>query len=453
MEKKKLLTLLMCGIVIVSGLTACSSNGKPQGEGKEQVIGEGSEEDIQDKDIRMLHSKSGESCGSKDGYYSIHSNEDGMMNIMYVDYNTKKQIYLCDKSECKHDNEKCTSFIDFKYGAMEKTILCDDKYLYFIASEYNNENGVSTSINYGDSGQEKEDKPTTIYRMNLDGSNKKILATLSTGEVLGDSFFTDGNYIYAVAMKTVTTALEENSSYTYSDNSRLIGISNDSGEIREVSKWDSDCRVLGTFDNKVIALKLKFNKEVTIEDKVDEEKYTELLKNAEEAIVSFDIKTGNFEELSSSKSKEGYYYNMYGKDIFYSSYQGDKIMAFDLNSNKEYVFLESKYSNIQQIYDGYIISSHWSDDNEDSYIINIDDKSVNKFKLIKNNGYPVNIISESKDLFFVESNCDVESEYVEWADVTQEIHTNKQYSLISKEDFFKGNKNFQGVKLIVQELN
>lgn len=450
MEKKKILTLLMCGIAIVSGLTACSSNGKTQGEGKEQVIGEGFEENIQDKDIRMLHSRFGESCGSKDGYYSIHSNEDGMMNIMYVDYKAKKQIYLCDKSECKHDNEKCTSFIDFKYGAMEKTILCDDKYLYLIVSEYNNENGVSTYISYP--GQEKEDEPTTIYRMNLDGSNKKILATLSTGEVLGDSFFTDGNYIYGVAMKSVTTALEENSNYTYSDSSRLIGISNDSGEIKEVSKWDSDCRVLGVFDNKVITLKLKFNKELTSEDKVDEEKYMELLKNGEETIVSFDMKTGEFKELISNKSKEGYYYNMYGKDIFYYSYQGDKIMVFDLNSNKEYVFLESKYSNIQQIYDGYIISSDWSDDNN-AYIINIEDKSVNELKLKKNNGFPVNIIAESKDFYFVESNCDIESEYIEWADVTQDIETNRQYSLISKEDFFKGNKNFQDVKLIVEELN
>ena len=173
MGKKKILTLLMCGIAIVSGLTACSSNGKTQGEDKEQVM---------EKDLRRIykikilekyvnHSRFGESCGSKDGYYSIHSNEDGMMNIMYVDYKAKKRIYLCDKSECKHDNEKCTSFIDFKYGAMEKTILCDDKYLYLITSEYNNENGVSTYISYP--GQEKEDEPTTIYRMDLDGSNEK----------------------------------------------------------------------------------------------------------------------------------------------------------------------------------------------------------------------------------------------------------------------------------------
>ena len=170
-------------------------------------------------------------------------------------------------------------------------------------------------------------------------------------------------------------------------------------------------------------------------------------------IVAFDIKTREFEHLISNKSSNDYYYNMYGKDIFYYSYNGNKIMSFDLNTKEEYVFLESKYSNIQQIYDGYIISSDWSDDNNGAYLINIDNKSINDFKLIKNNGFPVNIIAESKDLFFVESNCDIESEYVEWAGITQEIETNRQYSLISKEDFFNGNKNYENVKLLVEELN
>ena len=455
MKIKKIFNLLISAIVISNVLTACSNTDiSNKEESNEQAIMEEVQENIQGKDIKMLHNNNfGLACGSKEGYYSIYSNEDGMTNIMYVDYKTKKQIYLCDKSECNHDNEKCTSFIDFKYAAMEKMLLCDDKYLYLITSEYNNTNGISTSISYGEFGGTNEDQPTTIYRMNLDGSNKKLLATLNTGESLSNSFFTDGNYIYGIAMKNSTVILDDNSSYADSDSCRLIGISNDNGEVKEISKWDSNWSILGTFNNKVIVKQLKFNKELTIEDKIDEEKYKELLSNADDVIVAFDIKTREFEHLISNKSSNDYYYNMYGKDIFYYSYNGNKIMSFDLNTKEEYVFLESKYSNIQQIYDGYIISSDWSDDNTGAYLINIDNKSINDFKLIKNNGFPVNIIAESKDLFFVESNCDIESEYVEWAGITQEIETNRQYSLISKEDFFNGNKNYENVKLLVEELN
>lgn len=455
MKTKKIFNLLISVIVISNILTACSNTNIPNNEvSNEKAIMEEVQEDIQDKDIRMLHNNSlGLACESKDGYYSIYNDEDGMTNIMYVDYKTRKQIYLCDKSECKHDNEKCTSFIDFKYSAMEKMLLCDDKYLYLITSEYSNTNGISTSISYGDSGEINEDKPTTIYRMNLDGSNKKLLATLNTGELLINSFFTDGNYIYGIALKNITVSLDDNSSYNYNDSCRLIGISNDNGEVKEISNWNSDWSILGIYNNKVIVKQLRFNKELTVEDRTDEEKYKEVLSNADNVIVAFDIKTKEFDDLISNKASNSYYYNMYGKDIFYYSYNGDKIMSFDLNTREETIFLESEYSNIQQIYDGYIISSGWSDENNDSYLINIKDKSITDFKLIKNNGFPVNIIAESKDFFFVESNCDIESEYVEWAGVTQEFETNRQYSLISKEDFFNGNKNFESVRLIVEEFN
>lgn len=455
MKRKKIFNLLINVIVISNVLTACYNTDIPNKEGSnEQAIMEEVQGNMQEKDIKMLYNNSfGLACGSKDGYYSIYNNEDGITNIMYVDYKTRKQIYLCDKLECNHDNDKCTSYIDFKYAAMEKILLCDDKYLYLITSEHNNTNGISTSISYGDLGAINEDQPTTIYRMNLDGSNKKKLVTLNTGELLANNFFTDGNYIYGIAMKNSTVILDDDNSYTDNDSCRLIGISNDSGEVKEISTWNSDWSILGVFNNKVIVKQLKFNKELTVEDKTDEEKYKELLSNAEDIILAFDIKTREFEELISNKSNNDYYYNMYGKDIFYYSYNGDKIMSFDLNTKEENVFLESKYSNIQQIYDGYIISSDWSDDNNASYLINIDNKSINEFNLIKNNGFPVNIIAESKDLFFVESNCDIESEYVEWAGVTQEVETNRQYSLISKEDFFNSNKNFEDIKLLVEELN
>ena len=72
-----------------------------------------------------------------------------------------------------------------------------------------------------------------------------------------------------------------------SDSCRLIGISNDNGEVKEISKWDSDWSILGVFNNKVIVKQLKFNKELTIEDKIDEEKYKELLSNADDDYSSF----------------------------------------------------------------------------------------------------------------------------------------------------------------------
>ena len=445
MKKRKIIILVSSVIALAITLSGCSIKKDEDKILSENVISE---------NLKMIsHKLAQNGANTKDGYYTISTDENGMMNIMYVDYKTKKQIYLCDKSQCEHDNDKCTSFIDMKYSARENTLLSDGKYLYLVSSEFNNEGGISTSINYGTGEVQQEDEPSSIYRMNLDGSNKKKLASLDSGELLDDKFFTDGNYLYGIAMKKTNIKIDGDTTYTKGDDYQLIGISIEDGERKNITDWDNDWTILGAYEDKLIVDKLKFDHELTDEERMDNEKYIAAYRKAKEIIGIYDFNTKDFEELASHDASNDYLYEIYEKNLFYYKNNGDKIMSLDLESKKEEVFLETEYCNIQQIYNGYIITSDWKESKKGFYIISIKDKKIEKFKLIKNNGYPINIIGESDNFFFVESNCQIEEEYVEWAGVSQTIETNRQYSMISKDDFVNNKKVFEKVEMIVEELN
>ncbi len=445
MKKRKIIILVSSVIALAITLSGCSIKKDEDKTLSENVVSE---------NLKMIsHKLAQNGANTKDGYYTISTDENGMMNIMYVDYKTKKQIYLCDKSQCEHDNDKCTSFIDMKYSARENTLLSDGKYLYLVSSELNNEGGISTSINYGTGEVQQEDEPSSIYRMNLDGSNKKKLASLDSGELLDDKFFTDGNYLYGIAMKNTNIKIDGDTTYTKGDDYQLIGISIEDGERKNITDWDNDWTILGVYEDKLIVNKLKFDHELTDEERMDNEKYIAAYRQAKEIIGTYDFNTKDFEELASNDASNDYLYEIYEKNLFYYKNNGDKIMSLDLESKKEDVFLETEYCNIQQIYNGYIITSDWKESKKVFYIISIKDKKIEKFKLIKNNGYPINIIGESDNFFFVESNCQIEEEYVEWAGVSQTIETNRQYSMISKDDFVNNKKVFEKVEMIVEELN
>lgn len=448
MQKKRSLIISFLLILALNTLVGCDKSNK---EEEKQIA-----PNTETKKIQMMSNEGrNSSARTKDGYYSIWNNENGTTNIMYVDYKTKKQVYLCDKAECKHDNEKCTSYVDSKFFGVRVMLLTDNKYLYFITSEEDRGNSTSTTIDYSNNEflLEPLEQPTTIYKMNLDGSNKSLLVSLGSGELLGDQFFTDGDYIYGISMKNASVKIDENTTETEGTDYKLIGISINSGEIKEISKWDSNKNILGIYDNKLVIKDFKFEKEITKEEKMDEEKHIEALKKAKNIILTYDISKDKFEDLNIEGTSSDKTYIMHGNQVFYYKYNGDKIMTIDLDSKKESVFLEGKCSNIMQIYDGYMITSNGDEENKDFLIVNIKDRKEEKFSLLRNNGWPVNIIAEFEDSFFVESNCDVKNEYVEWAGVNQIVETNRQYSLIKKADYFKGNKNFEIVELIQEELN
>lgn len=58
-----------------------------------------------------------------DGYYEVMDRVSvGGRNIMYTDFATGKQIYLCNRPECYHNDESCPSYFSGNYTSVRPFI-------------------------------------------------------------------------------------------------------------------------------------------------------------------------------------------------------------------------------------------------------------------------------------------------------------------------------------------
>ena len=115
-------------------------------------------------------------CGNEDGFYTIRNNnmidhEDMSRNILYIDYATKKQVYLCAQPNCSHNNEACTSWLAPGSG---ETILAlsEDKLVVLYV-----------------------DVLPRIEIMDLNGANRKTLCNFGDGAAIGYVAVFNGQYL------------------------------------------------------------------------------------------------------------------------------------------------------------------------------------------------------------------------------------------------------------------
>ena len=112
------------------------------------------------------------------GYYEIIDWPDFMLpadhgftrygNIVYTDYATCQKNYLCNIPGCAHNTPDCTSFVQYSFGAVLFTDY-SESHLYLLSLGFH----------------EKEMKPEdvgTVTEMNMDGTSRRVVCTLSSNE-------------------------------------------------------------------------------------------------------------------------------------------------------------------------------------------------------------------------------------------------------------------------------
>ena len=149
---------------VIAGLVCCVLVGCQGGTDKKS--GTGDTQSPQDIVMKKLYNGD----GNENGLYHIASREvDGNMytNIYYYDYASKKEIYLCDKPECKHIDESCTSYVE---NGLNAYLFLHGKYVYILSNEQ-----AGFSMDDGsDTNEHKEG--AKLLRMDTDGKNKKKYA-------------------------------------------------------------------------------------------------------------------------------------------------------------------------------------------------------------------------------------------------------------------------------------
>lgn len=203
-------------------------------------IGDGNLESLKDnskvssntnnKNERMVHIEPGKISNFDKGYYYINDGDNGN-NIKYFDYSAKKEIYLCNKPNCKHNTKECSSYLDI---AEANDLFVYNNYLYLISGSGSTTIMSATMGEEGTSISEGGGKTPSIYRMNLDGTNKTKLFECPSGVELGSSFILEGNNLYTFFSKNKTVELSKNSYTSIETDRELVKINLETKKYEEL---------------------------------------------------------------------------------------------------------------------------------------------------------------------------------------------------------------------------
>lgn len=152
------------------------------------------------------------------GYYHIES-EENQNNIKYFDYSAKKEIYLCNKPNCNHNTEECSSYLN---KLNSHILFVYNNYIYLIEN-VGEIKSVSMSNNMENQLMESITTPF-IYKMNLDGTNRTKIFECPSGVEIGTDFICDGENLYTFFTKSKSVNIEKNSYTTVETEKNLVKI-------------------------------------------------------------------------------------------------------------------------------------------------------------------------------------------------------------------------------------
>lgn len=181
------------------------------------IFGKNSEnKTTNNNEIVLIKNRKGNYCDK--GYYYI-TNEEKQRNIKYFDYSAKKEIYLCNKPNCNHNTEECSSYLSHTSN-YDLFVYNNNIYLITgagqtIITSMSNETGTQLVSNT---------KTPSIYKMNLDGTNRTKLFECPSGVEIGTDFIYDGENIYTFFIKSKKVYTSENSYELVENEKKLVKI-------------------------------------------------------------------------------------------------------------------------------------------------------------------------------------------------------------------------------------
>ena len=133
-----------------------------------------------------LASGNGDGAKTKNGFFYIEPQSSSYANIQYIDFSSKKKVPVCSNPACTHDNETCSSYLEWSGG-----------YPYIAA---NSSKIIFTSANAGPANEMiyHEKALPHIQIADLSGANRKTLLSLSANEDIQIGTACNEEYLYLI---------------------------------------------------------------------------------------------------------------------------------------------------------------------------------------------------------------------------------------------------------------
>ena len=231
MKRKTVFSMLLAAAVL---LCACSGTPSAQSVPAESTSSAGSQTDLQQwaGGALTLISEGGngpDGVTTEQGYYELEVTGTNLQNILYTDFETGTRVFLCNRPECTHRDESCTS------------VLTGGGYLFPLNGKIGIFQPGGTSPELPDS-----ERKCRIYQMNTDGSERKELCALAPDISPFSGLATDGKFLYFIAVVIPET---ENGSEAY----ELVRVSLQDGAATTLKTFENNLPYLGgAFEDKLL---------------------------------------------------------------------------------------------------------------------------------------------------------------------------------------------------------
>lgn len=371
--------------------------------------------------LKMIYDDERPCAETTEGYYSVASLDGVSYNIIYTDYATNETIALCNRAECKHDDNNCTSYVE----NTNSFIFVDNNFLYV--------------ANAGITGNLETIEPymlANVVRKDLNGSNSKVLYEFSAQTSINGSIVEDEeNNLYFLIYR-----VEENDN-KIDYNQYLVKLTQNS-ELTEVTQITFTGKIFGALNDKIYLL-----------DMSSDDQYK---------LIEYSISDGKSNTVLSWKPGE-YKGQIYNEYFCYVDTQNNTVNKYNLSNRKnEIIVSDFDYRkddiNFYKIIDNEMLMSvrdmsNGLDNSEYKRIsVNIEDHQVKQSSLSYVDGtksYPVSILGSYNDKYFVLNGYEYRTIQLpgkngSWYETEGKF---SKYAMISKSDYWAGIPNYEETKI------
>ncbi len=428
--KKNVLTILeIIGVVVILFVIFM-----PRGKIKELSIPFFSNKN--DENMKYI---SYDSSGNYDnGYFYIKSMNE-KENIMYFDYESKKEVYLCNKPNCNHDSNTCSSYLTY-FDANE--LFYYDDYLYYLDGSAK---GTTISVSFDGTIIDSEQTPSTLYKINLDGTEKSKIFVAPSGTRMSMPFVIKGNVLYGYLEKSKVVVTKENNHTTNTTERKLVAINLDTGKYEEIHDGLYET-LIGVYNDKLVIQEILYDKDPESFDD-DTNAYINNLYNSKAKIKLLDVQTNKEEVIYEDLYKNMERLQFYKDGIYIVAKNSKNLEYVSFSTKNKEIITELPYSNMQidNIIDDKLLIYLYKDDEariDDAYYVDLINKDIKDFNLKDKNGYLIEILSGNEDYYFVKLESLFGEEHMTWAGTEQKDILGINYGLIKKSDYWASNANF-----------
>lgn len=415
------------------------------------------EEETKRHGLKNLTSTNYAYCCTQEGYYYVPEEfvelADGSWgtHIMYMDFATNQEVYLCSDVGCSHDNKSCSAVLsEDEYSPYSGKIFAWNGKLYLLDKDADRDGSTTIDLMLGQNMQavQAETRPATLYQMNLDGSDRKKIYTFADGITLEDTILSSNDGIYFITKK-LETDIDGNTTVTTSTDRNIVRFSPANKQLKTIMPLQTDdgisWRIVGCYDNSLVLEGIKYENGNSGSADMSDAEWKELYNKSQTVFATLDLSSQKHTDVYQVKNKGLHASATHNGFLYVSEASSKDIIAIDLRNGNTSTLASLTQNNIMGVFSDMLICQTWDlTDDYTLYFVSTKDGQVSHCTLTnKCNGWPLEVICQAGNdaLVIYDYKADANS------DGSYEIHQYK-YALIAKEDLYAGKDTFRPIEMI-----